>query len=45
MSHHSLHLQVTKHLGTKVKTPKVLLCYNYQNGITNEDDIIFAIEL
>jgi hypothetical protein len=34
---------VTKHLGTKVKQPQVLLCYNYQNGIINEEeDIIFA---
>jgi hypothetical protein len=34
-----------KHLGAEVKWPEVLLCYNYQNGITNEEeDIIFAIE-
>jgi hypothetical protein len=34
---------VMKHLGTKVKWLEVLLCYNYHNGIINEeDDIIFA---
>jgi len=30
-------------LGSEVRTFKVLLCYDYQNGITNEEeDIIFA---
>jgi hypothetical protein len=30
-------------LGGEVRRPKVLLCYNYQNGITNEEeDSIFA---
>jgi len=30
-------------LGSEVKKPKMLLCYNYQNGITDEEkDIIFA---
>jgi hypothetical protein len=30
-------------LGGEVRRPKVLLCYDYQNGITNEEeDIIFA---
>jgi hypothetical protein len=34
-----------KHLGVEVKRTKVLLCYNYQNGIINEEeDIIFTIE-
>jgi hypothetical protein len=34
---------VTKHLGGEVRRPKVLLCYDYQNGITYEgEDIIFA---
>jgi hypothetical protein len=29
-----------------VKRPEVLLCYNYQNGITDEEeDIIFIIKL
>jgi len=33
-------------LGNKVRRPKVLLCYNYQNGITDEEeDIILTIEL
>jgi hypothetical protein len=36
---------VTKHLGGEVRRPEMLLCYNYQNGITNEkEDRIFAIE-
>jgi hypothetical protein len=36
---------VTKHLGGEIRKPEVLLCYDYQNGITNEkEDIIFAIE-
>jgi hypothetical protein len=30
-------------LGNEVRRPKVLLCYDYQNGITDEEkDIIFA---
>ncbi len=37
---------VTKHLGGEVRRPEVLLCYDYQNGITYEkEDIIFAIKL
>jgi len=36
---------VTKHLGGEVRKLKMLLCYNYQNGITyEEENIIFAIE-
>jgi hypothetical protein len=36
---------VTKHLGGAVKRPKMLLCYDYQNGIIDEgEDIIFATE-
>ncbi len=36
---------VTKHLGGEVKKPKVLLCYDYQNGIIDEkEDIIFVEE-
>jgi hypothetical protein len=32
-------------LGGEVRRPKVLLCYDYQNGITYEEkDIIFVIE-
>jgi len=34
-------ITVTNHLGGEVRKPKVLLCYDCQNGITNED-IIFA---
>jgi hypothetical protein len=37
---------MTKHLGIKVKWSKVLLCYDYQNGIIDEEeDIIFATKL
>jgi hypothetical protein len=33
-------------LGREVRRIEVLLCYNYQNGITNEEeDIIFTLEL
>jgi hypothetical protein len=32
-------------LGSEVRIPKVLLCYKYQNGMIDEEDIIFAIEL
>jgi hypothetical protein len=32
-------------LGGEVRRPKVLLCYNYQNGIIDEEDIMFVIEL
>jgi hypothetical protein len=28
---------LTKHLGGEVKRLEVLLCYNYQNGITSEE--------
>jgi hypothetical protein len=32
-------------LGGEIKRPKVLLCYDYQNGIIDEEeDIIFVIE-
>ncbi len=38
-------ITVTKHVGSKVRKPKVLLCYDYQNGIIEEEeDIIFAIK-
>jgi len=37
---------ITKHLGGEIRRPEVLLCYDYQNGITNEDeDIIFVTKL
>jgi hypothetical protein len=33
-------------LGGEIRRPEVLLCYDYQNGITNEDeDIIFVTKL
>jgi hypothetical protein len=36
---------VIKHLGGEVKHPKMFLCYNYHNGIIDEEEnIIFAIE-
>jgi hypothetical protein len=36
---------MTKHLGAKVEQPKMLLCYDYHNGIINEkEDIIFVIK-
>jgi len=36
-------ITVTKHLGGEVRRPKVLLFYNYKNGIMYEEkDIIFA---
>jgi hypothetical protein len=36
-------ITVTKHLGNEVRRPKMLLCYDYQNGITNEKkNIIFV---
>jgi hypothetical protein len=32
-------------LGGEVRRPKMLLCYDYQNGITDEEkDIIFATQ-
>jgi hypothetical protein len=32
-------------LGGEVRRPKMLLCYDYQNGITDEEkNIIFALE-
>ncbi len=37
-------ITVTKHLGGEVRRPDVLLCYDYHNGIIDEEDIIFAIE-
>ncbi len=36
-------ITITKHLESEIRRPKMLLCYNYHNGITNEEkDIIFA---
>jgi len=34
---------ITKHLGGEVRRLEVLLCYNCQNGVTNEEEnIIFG---
>jgi hypothetical protein len=39
-------ITITKHFGGEVRRPKMLFCYDYQNGITYEkEDIIFVIEL
>jgi hypothetical protein len=36
---------VTKHLGTNMKRPKFVLCFDYENGIINkEEDLMFANE-
>jgi hypothetical protein len=37
-------ITITKHLGGEVRRPKGLLCYDYQNGITIEKNIIFTTE-
>ncbi len=35
-----------KHLVINVKIPKILLCFDYQNGITDKkENIMFASEL
>jgi hypothetical protein len=34
---------VTKHLGSEVGRLKVLLCYDYQNSFTNEEENIIFI--
>jgi hypothetical protein len=36
-------ITVTKHLGSEVKKPKVLLCHIYQNGIIDEEKIIIFV--
>ncbi len=36
---------MAKHLGINLKRPKVLLCFDYQNGITDEEeDLMFISE-
>jgi hypothetical protein len=35
-------ITVTKHLRNEIRRPKMLLYYEYHNGITNEEDIIFV---
>jgi hypothetical protein len=34
---------VTKHLGGEIGRLEMLLCYDYQNGITNEEENIIFI--
>ncbi len=36
-------ITVTKHLRSEVRKPKMLLCYDYQNGITNEEENIIFV--
>jgi hypothetical protein len=39
-------ITITKHLVGKIRRLEVLLCYDYHNAITNEEEyVIFAIEL
>jgi hypothetical protein len=38
-------ITITKHLGGEIRKLEVILCYDYQNGITHEEDIIFATKL
>jgi len=39
-------ITITKHLGGEVRKVELLLCYNYHNGIIDEEkDIIFATQL
>jgi hypothetical protein len=36
---------MTKHLSINLKRPKVLLCFDYQNDITNEEEnLMFTSE-
>jgi hypothetical protein len=36
-------ITITKHLGSEITKLEMLLCYDYQNGITYEkEDFIFA---
>jgi len=36
---------VIKHLDGNTKWPKVLFCYDFMNGVTNEEDILLQVEL
>jgi len=39
-------IAVPKHMSSQTKCPKVLLCYDFQNGFTKEEeDIAFITEL
>jgi hypothetical protein len=33
---------VIKHLGTNLKRPKFLLCFDYENGIINEEEDLMS---
>jgi hypothetical protein len=36
---------MTKHLGINLKRPKFLLCFNYENGVIDEEeDLMFSNE-
>lgn len=35
---------VTKHLGNNVERSQVLLCYDFYNGIDEEENVMFVIE-
>jgi hypothetical protein len=37
-------IATTKHLGTNMRRPKVLQCFDYQNDITYEEDLMFVSE-
>ncbi len=37
-------ITVTKRLGGEGRRPKMLLCYNYQNGITYEKNILSMLQ-
>jgi hypothetical protein len=34
---------MVKHLGTNLKRHKILLCFDYQNGITNDEEYLMFI--
>jgi hypothetical protein len=38
-------IAVNRHLGINLKRLKVLLCFDYQHGITYEEDMMFVNEL
>jgi len=39
-------ITITKHLGNDIKQPKIIVCYDFQLRITNdEEDIMFMAKL
>jgi hypothetical protein len=34
---------ISKHLGGEARRPKLLFCYSYQNGITDEEENIIFV--